>query len=180
MTENGTQVRRFVTADVFEEEPDGPEIIAEWAVLGSAIQSSAAATEALALLGPQHFRRSAHQVIFEAVERLADEGKPVEPASVMTELAQAGMLANVGSRNLGTGGVFMHSLMERAGSIGFHAPVVIAAAQQRNIAATLESSGRSRAVSGSTRTCILSRSANWSRTLPRSVARPRCGRTPKP
>ena len=139
MTENGTQVRRHIAADVFDEEADGPEIIAEWAVLGSAIQSAANAVEALALLSPQHFRRNAHQVIFEAVERLADEGKPVEPMSVMTDLARTGMLARVGSRNLGTGGVFLHSLMERAGSIGFHAPVVIAAAQQRNIAATLES-----------------------------------------
>ena len=110
MTEDGAQVRHLAAADVFEDEPDGPEVIAERAVLGSAIQSSALAADALALLSPQHFCRNAHHVVFEAVERLAGAGEPVEPMSVMTELARTGMLAKVSGRNLGSGVVFLHSL----------------------------------------------------------------------
>ncbi len=138
MTENGTRAR-LVAIDAFDEEPDGPEVISEQAILGTAIQSAAGAAEALAVLKPQHFRRGAHRAVFDAVQHLADAGDPVEPMSVMSELARTGVLARVGSSNLGTGGVFLHSLMQRAGSIGYHAPIVIAAAVQRNLKATLKS-----------------------------------------
>lgn len=128
-----------MTDDDFEDEPEGPEVIAERAILGTAIQSSDAAAQALALLRPEFFSRNAHRVVFEAVERLADAGDKVEPASVMTELARAGMLAKVRAPGMGDGGAFLHSLAQHAGSIAYHAPVVTAAARQRNIQAALAS-----------------------------------------
>ena len=139
MTENAS--RHLAPVDPYDGEPpqDGPEIIAEQAVLGSAIQSSEAAAEALALLRPEYFSRTVHQVVFEAVGRLAGAGDPVEPVSVMSELSRAGMLAKIRSRDLGTGGVFLHSLMQHAGSVAYHAPKIIAAARQRNLRNALTS-----------------------------------------
>lgn len=124
MTES-TARQHLTPVDGGEAEPETPEVASERAVLGRAIQSSAAAADALALLRPEHFTKTAHQVVFEAVERLADAGSPVEPASVLSEIARAGMLARVGAPGLGTGGVFLASLMERAGDIGFHAPRIL-------------------------------------------------------
>lgn len=147
MSENGSAVRHLTPADEYAPEQVPAEVIAEWAVLGSAIQSAAKAVEALAMLSPEHFSRNANRAVFEAVGRLTDSGwrpKPDDgpeawPQAVLGELARTGTLARVGGPGLGTGGVFLHSLMERAGSITFHAPVVVAAARRRNIAATLES-----------------------------------------
>jgi replicative DNA helicase len=133
-------------------EPETPELIAERAILGTAVQSKEGASEALAALRPQHFSRNAHRVVFEAVERLADKGFPVDEkldkelgkavafqSAVLGELAAAGMLSKVGVPGLGTGGVFLHSLTQRAGNIAYHAPAVLAAAVQRNVQAVLSS-----------------------------------------
>lgn len=139
MSETAARVPHLASVDDGEREPASPEVIAEQAVLGSAIQSPDAAAEALAVLRPEFFSRSAHRVVFEAVERLADHGDPVEPATVLSELARAGMLAKTGGRGLGTGGAFLHSLMQRAGSVAYHAPIVVAAARRRNVRAVLES-----------------------------------------
>ena len=141
MTENGNQARHLAAAadpfDIGHVYAADPVTASERAVLGAMILSSAAAHEAAAILGPQHFAKVAHQIVFEAVMRLADAGQPVEPASVLSELAAAGMLTRVGDHDLGTGGVFLHSLMERAGSVGYHAAKVLAAWQQRNVAEAL-------------------------------------------
>ena len=125
MTENGNQARHLAAAadpfDIGHVYVDDPVTASERAVLGAMILSSAAAHEAAAILGPQHFAKVAHQIVFEAVMRLADAGQPVEPASVLSELAEAGMLARVGDRDLGTGGAFLHSLIQRSGPVGYHA-----------------------------------------------------------
>jgi len=142
VSENGNQVRHLAAADPFDVDlaaPGDPVAESERAVLGSVIQSSAAAHEAAAILGPHHFAKAAHQIVFEAALRLADAGQPVEPASVLSELAAAGTLTHAHDHNLGSGGVFLHSLMERAGSTGYHAPKVLAAWQQRNVKFTLKS-----------------------------------------
>lgn len=125
--------------DVKQTAPEDPVAESERAVLGAVIQSAAAAHEAATILRPEHFARGAHEIVFRAAVKLADAGQPVEPASVLSELGVAGQLARVGDRNLGTAGAFLHSLMERAGSVGYHAPKVYAAWQQRNITFALKS-----------------------------------------
>lgn len=120
-----------------------PGIVAEQAVLGTALLSADGAAAALAVLAPEHFSRTVHRLVFEAVERLADAGVTIKasewPSAVMGELARAGMLAKAGAPGMGSGAAYLHSLMERAGSVAYHAPVVLAAARQRGIVAALRS-----------------------------------------
>jgi replicative DNA helicase len=125
--------------DIEQAAPEDPAVISERAVLGTAVLSATAAHEAAAVLRPEHFRLGAHELVFRAALKLADGGQPVEPASVLSELGAAGQLTRVGDRDLGTGGAFLHSLVERAGDIGYHAPKVLAAWQQRNVATVLRS-----------------------------------------
>ena len=133
----------FEAAGDFYEVPDPaalPAIASEQAVLGSdAPRSADAAAEALAILRSGDFARPAHQLVFEAVMRLADAGDPVEPASVLAELFRAGTLMKVGAPDMGTAGPFLISLMERAGPVGYHAPRVLAHARRAGIKAALKS-----------------------------------------
>jgi replicative DNA helicase len=119
--------------------PADDVLVSARAVLGSAIQSAAAAAEALAVLRPADFPRNVHRVVAEAVERLADARQPVEPASVLSELARTGWLAKVHEEGLGHAGAYLHSLMERAGSVSYHAPKVLAAARRAGIQGVLRS-----------------------------------------
>jgi replicative DNA helicase len=120
------------TFEVTATDSGDPVAESERAVLGTMIQSSGAAQEAMTALRPEYFAYPAHQHVFEAVMRLADAGNPVEPAAVMAELARAGTLTKVGAPNLGVGGTFLASLMERAGSVGYHAAKVLEEWQRRN------------------------------------------------
>jgi len=131
---------RFALVEGYDEtRADDPVAESERALLGSAIQSAAVTLEVAATLRPEQFASGSHETVFRAAVKLADAGRPVEPASVLSELAAAGLLARIGDGNLGTGGAFLHSLMERAGSVAYHAPKVLAAWQQRNVALTLRS-----------------------------------------
>ena len=130
----------FAVVESYDEIPaEDSEAESERAVLGSAIQSAAATQEAAAIVRPDQFAAGAHEIVFRAAVKLADDGQPVEPGTVLSVLAAAGTLARVGDRNIGTGGVFLHALIERAGSIAYHAPRVLAAWQQRNISIVLKS-----------------------------------------
>lgn len=155
MTENAQQptpedVRaKFAVVESYDAQgPDDHVAESERAVLGSVIQSAAAAQEAAAILRPEHFARAAHETVFRAAADLADAGQPVELASVLSVLAAGGTLARTGDRDLGTGGVFLHSLAQRAGSVAWHAPRVLAAWQQRNVAAVLQSCAQIAAADG--------------------------------
>ncbi len=114
-------------------------LISARAVLGSAVQSDFLAAMALAVLEPQDFPRNAHRVVFEAVERLAENRQPVEPSSVLSELASAGALANLREDGLGHAGAYLHSLIQRSGNIGYHAPKVLAGARRDRLRAVLGS-----------------------------------------
>jgi len=146
MTESAS--RRLVPVDPDDDPADGPEVIAEQAVLGAAVRSPDDAAQALALLRPEYFSRNAHRAVFEAVERLSGKGLAVDPedgpgtawpAAVLGELAAAGIMHNVGAPGMGTGGAFLHSLMQRAGSVAYHAAAVTTAARQRGIRAAIAS-----------------------------------------
>jgi replicative DNA helicase len=126
-------------ADWYETPDPASELSAasEQAVLGAMLRSADAAAEAAVTLRPEHFATPSHQLVFEAVMRLADAGDPVDPASVLAELFRAGTLSKVGAPKMGTAAPFLHSLIERAGSVGYHAPRVLAAWQRRNISLVL-------------------------------------------
>lgn len=128
----------FAVVESYDEHrPDDPAAESERAILGTVIQSASAVHEAAATLRPEHFAKAAHHLVFAAALKLADAGQPVEPATVLSELAAAGQLGRVGDRDLGTGGVYLHSLLERAGSVAYHAPKVLAAWQQQNVGIAL-------------------------------------------
>lgn len=149
MSENGSRPTAADVAAAFGE--SGPVIYlvsgggreavlaSERALLGSVIQSAANAAEAAALLRPEQFDSPAHHLVFEAVMRLADAGDPIEPASVLTELARAGTLAKVGAKGMGTGAAYLHDLMQRAGDVGYHARKILDDWHRRNAALMLKS-----------------------------------------
>ena len=129
----------LAAVDTYEPQaPQDPVAESEYAVLGAAIQSAAATQEAAAILSPHHFREGSNEAVFKAALTLADAGQPVEPASVLAELGRAGVLVNVHGPNMGNGGAFLASLMARAGSIGYHAPIVIGDWLRRNVAQVLK------------------------------------------
>ena len=131
----------FEAVDDWYETPDPasePATVSEQAVLGAMLRSADAAAEASVILRSEHFSAPAHQLVFEAVMRLADAGDPVDPASVLAELFRAGTLSKVGAPKMGTAAPFLHSLIERAGSVSYHAPRVLAAWQRRNISLVLK------------------------------------------
>lgn len=106
----------------FDEDYDGGEASPagearrahERVVLGAALQSARAAEGIALILQPEHFAAGAHQTVFAAVMRLADDGEPVDPVAVLGELARTGMLRKVGDRDAGTGGPFLHALVASA------------------------------------------------------------------
>ena len=92
-------------------------IAAERAVLGIIIGSRHAAEESGDALVPDDFWLPRHQLIFEAVQALAEGDGPVEPAAVMAALTQRRQVAQAG------GGVFLAELGEMrvlAQSLGWY------------------------------------------------------------
>jgi replicative DNA helicase len=118
-----------------------PEVIAaERAVLGAAIQSTAAAQEAIGLLRADQFSYAAHFHVFTAITRLAGNGEPVDPASVLAELARAGTLTKVGAPDAGTGAAYLHTLIASSyGNLAYHARMVRARWVQDNLTSALKS-----------------------------------------
>jgi len=149
MTDNGTRPTAADVSAAFDEA--GPvlylvspghreEVLAsERALLSSVIQSPEHAAEAITVLTAAHFDLPAHQLVFEAVIRLADAGDPVEPASVMAELAAAGTLSKIGAKGMGSGAAYLHDLMQYAGDVEYHARKITADWQRRNAALVLKS-----------------------------------------
>jgi replicative DNA helicase len=69
---------------------------AEVSVLGSALLSRAAASDAVEALRPEDFYRNAHRVVFEAVRDLTSQGEPVDTVTVTDWLARRDRLDEVG------------------------------------------------------------------------------------
>lgn len=87
-------------------EPNDAVIAAEMAVLGTAMQSRAAAETMATILRPENFYGSKHQLIAEAVDALIETGSPVSPVAVLDELRRRG----TASEHLG--GVELHRMVE--------------------------------------------------------------------
>ena len=69
---------------------------AEVSVLGAALLSRNAATEVAETLKPDDFYRSAHGVVFEAIQRLMAQGDAVDAVTVLDWLSRNGRLDEVG------------------------------------------------------------------------------------
>jgi len=119
--------------------PGAPsETASEQAVLGAVIQSARAAEEAAATLTPGQFRLPAHQIIFEAAMRLADDGEPVDPAAVLGELTRTKQAVNLRGPDNTTGGAYLHTLMARScavAAIGWHAQQIRKGWRRRQLGA---------------------------------------------
>ena len=69
---------------------------AEVSVLGAALLTRAAASDAVELLVPEDFYRNAHRVVFEAVRELTRQGEPVDTVTLTDWLARRDRLDEVG------------------------------------------------------------------------------------
>lgn len=100
--------------------PTASVMAAEEAVIGSVIQSRAAAETAAEFVQAHHFFRPAHQLVFEAVTTMVGDGHDVNPVAVLAELTRTGELMRVG------GAPELFRLMERSffGSLSWCAQVV--------------------------------------------------------
>lgn len=96
-----------IDAQTDADEPTDAVIAAEIACLGLAIQSPAAAEAMAAILRPEDFYRSRHQLVAEALDALIEAGSPVSPVAVLDELRRRGTTSD----NLG--GIELHRMMER-------------------------------------------------------------------
>jgi len=79
---------------------------AEQAVLGAMMLSADALAQCLDMLTPRAFLRPAHQIVFAAIQGLADDGRPVDWLTVKAELERRGETAQTG------GPLFTHNLLE--------------------------------------------------------------------
>jgi replicative DNA helicase len=69
---------------------------AEVSVLGAAMLSRAAASEATEVLTPDDFYRGAHRVVFEGIRALIDAGEPIDTVTLTDWLARNDRLDEVG------------------------------------------------------------------------------------
>ncbi|MTV25345.1 replicative DNA helicase [Nitriliruptoraceae bacterium ZYF776] len=69
---------------------------AEVSVLGAALLSRAAASEASEVLAAEDFYRNAHAVVFEGIRALIDAGEPIDTVTLTDWLARRGRLDEVG------------------------------------------------------------------------------------
>jgi len=103
---------------------------AEEAVLGAILAAGQLLAEVAAVLEEADFYRPAHRAIWRAILRLADQGQPTDPVTVLGELDDSGELADVG------GGPFLHTLIEAVPTVAnavHYARLVIETARRRRV-----------------------------------------------
>jgi len=127
--EPGKQARRDWLRPVPEHVPPH-NLEAEEAVLGAILASGRLLAEVAALLEEGDFYRPAHRAIWRAMLRLADQGQPTDPVTMLGELDDAGELADVG------GGPFLHTLVQAVPTVanaGHYARLVAETARRRRV-----------------------------------------------
>lgn len=82
------------TRDLTSQPPYSQE--AEQAILGSVLVANNLIGDVAAIISPDDFYEPRHATVMETILRLDDQGKPVELASLITELRHTGTLAQVG------------------------------------------------------------------------------------
>lgn len=104
---------------------------AEKAVLGSILQSPRALQDVVSIVKPGDFYDPKNEEIFAVALKLFADGEPVEPLSVLSELAREGRATKIG------GATYLHGLIESVptvANVGFWAGKVAESAQLRRIA----------------------------------------------
>ena len=82
--------------NLLEERIPPQALDAEMAVLGSMLIDKDALNDALEILKPEHFYKDAHQVIFAAMQTLAERNQAVDIVTVVEELKRQKALTKVG------------------------------------------------------------------------------------
>lgn len=104
--------------------------VAEQSTLGGMLLSSRAVADVLALVRGAHFAVPKHEVIFDAIARLAETGAPVDVVSVTDELIRAGQLQQAG------GADYLYTLtsaVPAASQAGYYATIVRENATRRGL-----------------------------------------------
>lgn len=83
-------------SNLLEERIPPQALDAEMAVLGSMLIDKDALNDALEILKPEHFYKEAHQVIFSAMQTLAERNQAVDLVTVVEELKRQKALTKVG------------------------------------------------------------------------------------
>src|ERR671918_1896770 len=131
----GTEPRRPSTRSRLRPVPEPDRqpphnLEAEEAVLGAILAAGQLLAEVAGVLKEADFYRPAHRAIWRAILRLADQGQPTDPVTVLGELDDRGELADVG------GGPFLHTLIEAVPTVanaGHYARLVAETARRRRV-----------------------------------------------
>jgi replicative DNA helicase len=131
----GTEPRRPSTRSRLRPVPEPDRqpphnLEAEEAVLGAILAAGRLLAEVASVLEEADFYRPAHRAIWRAMLRLADQGQPTDPVTVLGELDHAGELADVG------GGPFLHTLVAAVPTVAnaaHYAQLVAEAARRRRV-----------------------------------------------
>ncbi|GAA4439577.1 replicative DNA helicase [Phytohabitans houttuyneae] len=108
---------------------------AEKIVLGCAMLSPEALTEAEAAVKPGDFYRSAHELIFATLVEMAARKEPTDPVAVADRLVETGRLSRVG------GVAYLHECYNApptVATVGYYAGIVAEKARLRRLAALAE------------------------------------------
>ena len=117
--------------------PADAVIAAEQAVLGTAIQSRAAAEAMADVLTPGDFWRPHHQTIAETIAALVEAGDPVTPVAVLNHLTARGVAGTVG------GGLTLAQFTDRySTSVRYDARIVADDAFRRRVLEALANAQR--------------------------------------
>jgi replicative DNA helicase len=131
----GTEPRRPATRSRLRPVPEPDRqpphnLEAEEAVLGAILAAGQLLAEVAGVLEEADFYRPAHRAIWRTILRLADQGQPTDPVTVLGELDHAGELADVG------GGPFLHTLVAAVPTVAnaaHYAQLVAEAARRRRV-----------------------------------------------
>jgi replicative DNA helicase len=131
----GTEPRRPSTRSRLRPVPEPDQqpphnLEAEEAVLGAILAAGQLLAEVAGELEEADFYRPAHRTIWRTILRLADQGEPTDPVTVLGELDHAGELADVG------GGPFLHTLVAAVPTVAnaaHYAQLVVEAARRRRV-----------------------------------------------
>ena len=110
-------------------------IEAESSVLGSMILSQKAVAEMLEVLKPEDFYRPAHQIVFNAIAKLASKGKEVDLVTLRAQLADMDQLTNVGGIDYL---IILAEFVPSAANVEDYAQIVLSRKKRRDLLALAE------------------------------------------
>ena len=103
---------------------------AEVSVLGAMVISKEAVVAAQEILRPEDFYRPAHRIVYEAIQKLQSEGKPVDLVTLVDELNKEGQLKEVGGISFVT---MLAQSVPTAANVTYHAKIVREKSELRHL-----------------------------------------------